>query len=79
MKEAQERFKLEGWRSAHYWIRHKNFEQMDSVTKEFTDQESIRIITQAINGAEKLAGAVNVVDPHYKIELREEAYFLWLY
>lgn len=43
-----------------------------------TDQEAIRTIKDAVNGAEKQPGAVDMADPQYKINLGDEIYFLWL-
>jgi hypothetical protein len=43
-----------------------------------TDKASIEMIIDAINGAKKQPGIVDMADPQYKINLGEEIYFLWL-
>jgi hypothetical protein len=42
------------------------------------DKASIEMIIDAINGAKKQPGIVDMADPQYKINLGEEIYFLWL-
>lgn len=50
----------------------------DSKKVTFKEKEAIRTIEEAIKGAEKQPGIVNMADPHFKMELGEETYFLWL-
>ena len=61
------------------------FEMMNSFSKVnedskiiISDSKEITDIKEAVNSAEKLSGIVDVAEPHYKIEIGEEAYFLWL-
>ncbi|MBM7095243.1 hypothetical protein JSY36_05690 [Bacillus sp. H-16] len=42
-----------------------------------TDDDDIAIFTKAVNGAKKQRGVVDMDDPHFKVEIGEEAYFLW--
>ncbi len=46
--------------------------------KIITDQNEISILKTAFNRTKKNPGIVNVADPHYKVELGKEAYFLWV-
>jgi hypothetical protein len=43
-----------------------------------TDKEAIEIIKDAIKGANKQPGIVDMADPQYKINHGDEIYFLWL-
>ena len=47
--------------------------------KGFTESKDIDIFLAAIRGASKNAGISDMIDPHYKVELGEETYFLWIY
>ncbi|RNA66989.1 lipoprotein [Alteribacter keqinensis] len=42
-----------------------------------TDDEDISIFTKAVNGAKKQSGIVDMDDPHFKVDIGEESYFLW--
>ncbi|WP_231495888.1 hypothetical protein [Paucisalibacillus sp. EB02] len=42
------------------------------------DKETIDTVKEAVNGANKEPGIVNMADPKYKIEIGEENYFLWI-
>jgi hypothetical protein len=42
------------------------------------DKEIIKKIEEAISGAEKVPGIVNIADPEYRIELEDKDYFLWI-
>ena len=44
-----------------------------------TDLEEINSIEEAIKGAEKVPGIVDVFDPHYKVEMGEKTYYLWIH
>ena len=44
-----------------------------------TDSEEINSIEEAIKGAEKVSGIVDVSDPHYQVEMREKTYYLWIH
>ena len=44
----------------------------------FKEKEAIRTIEEAIKSAEKQPGIVDMADPHFKMELGEDTYFLWL-
>jgi hypothetical protein len=42
------------------------------------DSEEMRTINEAINGAKKEPGIVNMANPEFKIEFEKETYFLWI-
>jgi hypothetical protein len=42
------------------------------------DTETIDMIQEAVDNAEKQPGIVDMADPEYKIEIGEEIYFLWV-
>ena len=42
------------------------------------DTEAIRTLKEAVNGAEKNRGIVNMEDPEFKIEFEKVTYFLWI-
>ncbi|MEK5185396.1 hypothetical protein [Solibacillus sp. FSL W7-1324] len=44
-----------------------------------TDSEEINSIEEIIKGAEKVAGIVDVFDPHYQVEIGEKTYYLWIH
>ena len=44
-----------------------------------TDLEEINSIEEAIKGAEKIPGIVDVFDPHYQVEMGEKTYYLWIH
>lgn len=44
-----------------------------------TDLEEINSIEKAIKGAEKVLGIVDVLDPHYQVDIREKTYYLWIH
>jgi len=44
-----------------------------------TDLEEINSIEEAIKGAEKVSGIVDVFDPHYRVEVGEKTYYLWIH
>ncbi|WP_339171526.1 hypothetical protein MKY51_09895 [Solibacillus sp. FSL R5-0691] len=44
-----------------------------------TDSEEINSIEEIIKGAEKVAGIVDVFDPHYQVEIGEKTYYLWVH
>lgn len=44
----------------------------------FKEKEAIRTIEEAVKGAERQPGIVDMTDPQYKVVLGEEIYFLWL-
>ena len=44
-----------------------------------TDSEEINSIEEAIKGAEKVPGRVDVFDPHYQVEIGEKTYYLWIH
>lgn len=52
--------------------------KMDSL-KVITESKDIHILMEAINGASKNPGLSDMIDPHYKVQLGEETYFLWIY
>lgn len=43
----------------------------------FTDEASIKQMTKAIDSAKKEPGVVDMADPHFKIEIGDDSYFLW--
>lgn len=47
--------------------------------KGLTDSKDKNAFLAAIRGASKNAGISDMIDPHYKVELGEETYFLWIY
>ncbi|TYR72541.1 hypothetical protein FZC79_22450 [Rossellomorea vietnamensis] len=42
------------------------------------EPDTIEMITEAINKAEKQPGIVNMADPQFKIVHGKETYFLWI-
>jgi len=52
--------------------------KMDSL-KVITESKDIDIFLGTISGASQKPGLSDMIDPHYKVELGEETYFLWLY
>ncbi|MBM7661118.1 hypothetical protein JOC85_001890 [Bacillus mesophilus] len=42
------------------------------------DKETIELIEDAVNSAEKQPGIVNMADPEFKIEIGESTYYLWI-
>ncbi|MGD6843395.1 hypothetical protein ACQCVH_12850 [Bacillus infantis] len=44
----------------------------------FSSQRSVKAFRSAFKKARKQSGAVDMVDPDYKVILGEESYFLWL-
>ena len=42
------------------------------------DTEAIRTLKEAVNGAEKNRGIVNMEDPEFKIGCEKVTYFLWI-
>lgn len=44
-----------------------------------TDSEEINSIEEIIKGAEKVAGIVDVFDPHYQVEIGGKTYYLWIH
>lgn len=46
---------------------------------EITQLNDIDIFHAAISGASQNPGISDIIDPHYKVELGEETYFLWIY
>ena len=42
------------------------------------DRETIKIIKEAVDNAEKQPGIVNMADPEFRIAIGEETYFLWI-
>ena len=46
--------------------------------KEFTKAEVVSEFKSAIEDAEQVLGIADTVAPHYKVEMNEESYFLWL-
>lgn len=47
--------------------------------KVINESKDIDIFLAAISGSIKNAGISDMIDPHYKVELGEETYFLWIY
>ena len=57
------------------------FEMKDYVIKngrEFIKPEVINVFENAIKTAEKIPGISDAISPHYKVELNDETFFLWL-
>lgn len=52
----------------------KDFEKIELIT----DKSAINTIKNAIKGAIKQPGIVDMADPQYKINIGDEIYFLWL-
>lgn len=52
--------------------------KMDS-KKVLTQTKDIDIFLAAISGASENPGISDMIDPHYKVELGEETYLLWIY
>jgi hypothetical protein len=52
--------------------------ESNSETLVFKDTETIEMIKEAIENAEKQPGIVNMTDPECKIQIGEETYFLWV-
>jgi len=46
--------------------------------KEFTKVEVVSEFKRAIEDAEQVLGIADTIAPHYKVEMSEESYFLWL-
>ncbi|RIX59213.1 hypothetical protein D3P08_03385 [Paenibacillus nanensis] len=46
--------------------------------KEITDTTDISVIVSAFKLAVKNSGIADMADPHYKVELGTETYFLWI-
>ena len=44
-----------------------------------TDSEEINSIEEAIKGAEKVPGIVDVFEPHYQVNIGEKTYYLWIH
>jgi hypothetical protein len=44
----------------------------------FSDQRTVKAFRSAFKKARKQSGAVDMVDPDYKVILGEESYFLWI-
>lgn len=44
----------------------------------FSDQRTVKAFKSAFKRASKQSGAVDMADPHYKVILGEESYFLWI-
>jgi hypothetical protein len=42
------------------------------------DTETIEMIKEAVDNAEKQPGNVDMADPEFRIEIGEETYFLWI-
>ncbi|TYS41906.1 hypothetical protein [Bacillus infantis] len=56
-----------------------SFSSMKEETKiTFSDQRTVKAFKRAFKRARKQPGAVDMVDPDYKIILGEEIYFLWI-
>jgi hypothetical protein len=45
----------------------------------FTETKIVNEFVEAIDTASKELGSADMSDPHYKIELGEETFFLWLF
>lgn len=45
----------------------------------FTDENEVNLIMNAINGAEKQLGVVNMAPAPYRINIGDDSYFLWIY
>ncbi|MCM3576480.1 hypothetical protein M3172_25380 [Mesobacillus subterraneus] len=52
--------------------------ESNSETLVIEDRETIELIKEAIDNAEKQPGIVNMADPEYRIVIGEETYFLWI-
>jgi hypothetical protein len=50
----------------------------NSETLVIEDTETIEMINEAVDNAEKQPGIVNMADPEFKIEIGEDTYFLWV-
>lgn len=44
----------------------------------YTNKKEIQQFKEAFSSAKKQSGIVDMADPHYKVELGEESFFLWL-
>ena len=57
----------------------KSFSEVDedSITV-FTNLTDVNLLVTAFNHAKKEPGIVNMIDPEYKVELRNDSYFLWI-
>ncbi|MFD1738694.1 hypothetical protein ACFSCX_19425 [Bacillus salitolerans] len=52
--------------------------ESNSETLVINATETIEMINEAIENAEKQLGIINMADPEFKIEIGEETYFLWI-
>jgi hypothetical protein len=52
--------------------------ESNSETLVIEDRETIEIIKEAVDNAEKQPGIVNMADPEFRIAMGEETYFLWI-
>ncbi|TYS67440.1 hypothetical protein FZC76_12670 [Sutcliffiella horikoshii] len=58
----------------------ENFSQVkDDSEKILTIQEHIKRIQNAFSSAKKEPGVVEMTDPHYKVKLNGETFFLWIH
>lgn len=56
-----------------------NFVEMKPESKQVIDnQNAILVFNQAVRTAEKIPGIVDMASPHFKFELGDESYFLWI-
>lgn len=57
----------------------KNFSEVNEEWKiVITDKKEIDLFVTAFKSAKKEPGVVDMADPHYKVFLDEEAFFLWI-
>ncbi|MFO1442367.1 hypothetical protein KDN24_03830 [Bacillus sp. Bva_UNVM-123] len=57
----------------------KNYSEIvEDSSVEITDSEVISMLKNAVNGAVKRPGIVDMANPQYKVEIGQEAYFLWI-
>ncbi|WP_246943326.1 hypothetical protein [Bacillus pinisoli] len=51
----------------------------DHSIQEFTNELIIQEFIQAFRMANQEPGIVNMADPHYRVKIGEESYFLWIH
>ncbi|NLP50069.1 hypothetical protein [Bacillus sp. RO1] len=58
----------------------ENFSQVkDHSEKVLTNQEHIKTIQNTFSSAKKEPGVVEMAEPHYKVMLKGETFFLWIH
>ncbi|ATP40631.1 hypothetical protein CSE16_11540 [Solibacillus sp. R5-41] len=53
-------------------------EQKPNTLQVISNQDDILTITDAVNRAKKMAGIVDIADPHYQLQLGKYNYYLWI-